>query len=109
MTAIALRVERRGTVVLLLGIGALASAIAAGVFLATYEGVGLVGYRTAAAAVVSLVLLLATLAATVGRLRRDGLPRRAVLGLTMALMAYPVVWGLMMAMYVITGALGIYW
>jgi hypothetical protein len=110
MTVGALQRERaKGVPVFVLGAGTLVSALAAGAFLVTYEGVGLIGYRTAFASALSVLLLIATIVAYVVEVTRGRLPRAAHWGIALAVLSYPAVFVLAMVLYAITGALGIYW
>lgn len=101
---------RIDTTVLLLGVGTMAVSLTAGASVATYEGVGLVGYRAAGSALLDLLLLIATVVTFASAVGRAPTRRRAMIGLILAVAAWPTTLALLLATYaVLNDVLHIYW
>lgn len=85
------------------------AALLSGVLFETYEGPGLVGYRTAGVASLSLLLLAAALTTFVRAARKQPLNRPVTIGLILASSACPATVILAAATLTVLNALGIYW
>lgn len=110
MTTTALRTRRaRDLVVLLLGASTMAIALLAGTLFETYEGPGLVSYKTVGAAGLSFLLLIGTVVAFARAARLRPPTRPLTVALILATSAYPLTFVLAATTLTVLNALGIYW
>lgn len=104
---LASRTDRLPVVVLALGAVTVVSAVAAMIFLATYEGVGLIGYRTAGAAAASALCFVLAVTGFIVATIREQRTVSAVLGFCFALGALPVAMATGIVFVLVRMALGL--